>query len=334
MGFEITFIPGSQELEISQFIQKHVFAKNDFIVNSSGSTGNPKSFKFSYFNAKISAEKTIKFFNIDDTKSIYVCLDINTIATKMSIFRAYFANCKLICGPVQSFPFFENTSINFDFISLVPLQVSKILSTNKNLLDNSTVLLGGAKPSKKTIDLIQKNGINAFETYGMTETLSHVALKYLKDKNTIFQALDGIRFSLDNRSCLNISYPELLSEKIITNDIVDLIDEQSFIWKGRFDFIINSGGKKIIPEMIEQKISENLRREVVLTKVEDQFLGEKLVLLIEGEEIEVSKDIFSEFHKYQIPKLYAFVDEFERVNSKIKRISINNASNYEWREVL
>ncbi|MBT5759001.1 MAG: hypothetical protein HOI55_05040 [Candidatus Marinimicrobia bacterium] len=149
----------------------------------------------------------------------------------------------------------------------------------------------------------------------MTETLTHVAIKPLNgpNKSDLFQALDRIHFKINERDCLVIYAPMLNSESIITNDIVELVDKSSFRWLGRFDNIINSGGIKIIPEVIEEKLaSVIIDRRFYIVGETDNKLGEKVVLLVEGNETELS---FQHLEKYERPKEIYFIPKFVETKS-------------------
>ena len=329
----ITFLPGSQKIEIESFID--LISKNqEFEIYSSGSTGVPKKFVFSMNQALVSARKTIDFFRLNSCSKIYVCLDIQTVAAKMQIIRAFLCNCHLICGPVNSLPIEDKFQNLFDFISLVPMQLFNILSKNPSLLKNKTVLVGGAVITDQLYKLIQKNEINVFESYGMTETLSHIALSEVNHNDRKFKSLPGIELSVDQKGCLIIDYPEIGLNQLITNDIVELNKKNSFYLKGRIDFVINSGGKKIHPEIIEKTISKKMQRDVLIGKTDDNQLGEKVIILIQGNPFDVNAKSFSYLKNFEKPKLYAFIESFPIKNSKINRIEAFSKYRHDWREVL
>ena len=173
----------------------------------------------------------------------------------------------------------------------------------------------GAKNNKKDFQPIQ-----VYETYGMTETLTHVAIKPLNgpNKSDLFHALNRIYFDLDSRECLVIHATALNPELIITNDLVDLINEKSFRWLGRYDNVINSGGVKIIPEVVEAKLaSVILNRRFFITGVAHESLGEKVVLVVEGKKINISLDSLDKFEQ---PKEIYFIPKFvETESGKVRR---------------
>ncbi|MDB2463123.1 O-succinylbenzoic acid--CoA ligase, partial [Algibacter sp.] len=195
----------------------------------------------------------------------------------------------------------------------------------KYLKNIKTVIVGGGRVSQAIVNLIKDKKPNVYETYGMTETVSHIAVKKLNNftgakEEAFFTMLPGIKISKDDRGCLTINAPKLSDEEIITNDMVDIISESSFEWLGRFDNVINSGGIKLYPEQIESKIQDKIPGEFFITSREDDTLGDKLILIVEGGKREIDNSIFSELDKYEKPKEIHFVPHFEETKSgKINR---------------
>ena len=171
------------------------------------------------------------------------------------------------------------------------------------------------------MEKLQTVSTQVFETYGMTETLTHVAIKLLNgpNKTDLIQSLEGILFEKDDRGCLVIHATAFNPEPIVTNDLVELIDESSFRWLGRFDNVINSGGIKIIPEVVEAKLTEAIpHRRFFLTGKPDDLLGEKVVLVVEGDKINITLESLGKFEK---PKVIYFIPNFiETESGKINRV--------------
>ena len=169
--------------------------------------------------------------------------------------------------------------------------------------------------------LVTKLPTQVFETYGMTETVSHIAAKRVGD--TSFSVLPNVTISQDQRDCLVIDAPLVSSEVLTTNDLVEIINEKEFILLGRADNIINSGGIKLIPEQIEAKLSSKIKERFFVAGIPDGTLGEKLILVIEGEAREISLDVFETLSAYEKPKEYLFVSQFlETESGKVKRKEI------------
>jgi O-succinylbenzoic acid--CoA ligase len=203
----------------------------------------------------------------------------------------------------------------YNFIAMVPMQVQKSLS-KLHLVDK--ILIGGAKVSYSLSESILKTNCNAFESYGMTETISHIAIK--KIGANAFTVLPNVVISVDERSCLVIEALELSKEKIITNDIVEILNATQFVLKGRIDNIINSGGIKIFPEEVEEILAKFISVPFFVASKPDEILGEKVILVLEATPFSIENNFFSELTKFQIPKEILFLESFVRTETqKINR---------------
>jgi len=204
-----------------------------------------------------------------------------------------------------------------DFGAMVPLQLENTLN---DLAKVKTLIVGGGQVNPKLVEKLQNVSTQVYETYGMTETLTHVAIKPLNgpSKSDVFRALDDIDFELDGRGCLVINAPKMNPKPVITNDFIDLVDEKSFRWLGRYDNIINSGGIKIIPEVVEAKLSSIVpNRRFFIAGKSDKSLGEKVVLVVEGKSMDIS---CKSLDKFEQPKEIHFIPEFvETKSGKIHR---------------
>ena len=208
---------------------------------------------------------------------------------------------------------------------MIPLQLENSLDKIDQI---QTLIIGGAKMSSDLISKIQDKTTRIYETYGMTETISHIAVKTVNhQEKTIpsnFKVLPEVKIKIDERSCLVINAPAISEKLVITNDIVNLISDSEFEWLGRFDSIINSGGVKLIPEKIEAKLASILPNQFFVTGIPDIVLGQKLVLIVEGnklddEQFEKIKNL-SSLEKFEIPKEIFNVGKFITTeNGKIQR---------------
>ncbi|MEL6976647.1 MAG: O-succinylbenzoic acid--CoA ligase, partial [Bacteroidota bacterium] len=168
--------------------------------------------------------------------------------------------------------------------------------------------------------------LKAFETYGMTETITHIAFRSLNGQTEkVFQTLPQVTVSADARGCLVINAPRISSELIVTNDLVELVSENQFKWLGRIDSVINSGGVKIIPEKVESTLANHLTQRFFITGVPDPTLGQKVVLVVEGaalsdKQSEHLKSSFQKLEKFERPKDIVFVPKFlETGTGKVQR---------------
>ena len=295
--------------------------ENEYIIaNTSGSTGTPKKIKLLKSDMNASAKATCVFFNINSTSTLVSPLSANYIAGKMMIVRAIISGACLWIEEPSNKPLNRDYGI-IDLLPIVPSQIEWLL-TNCRYTQNVKNLLigGGAVPHKSEINLIKK-GVNAFVSYGMTETCSHIALRNIS--TSIYETLPSITVENDNKKRLIINTPQFSFDKVSTNDIVEIIDERHFRWIGRYDNVINSGGIKCYPEDIEQKLSQYIDLPFYIIGEPDEKWGEKIVLYIETETINrqsLMEKITKVLDKYHLPKEIKCIEKFNRTESgKIKR---------------
>ncbi len=323
----IKFITNNQELKskVLAFIDEWYSEKLYIESNTSGSTGKPKTIKLPKKYLKVSAQMTGEYFKFEEGQNILLSLSVDTIGGKMIIIRALEFNMNLIVSDVVKNPI-KNLQENIFFSAFVPYQLSAILEESPDklkLIDN--ILLGGSIVSKSLTESIQEFPMRFFESYGMTETMSHVAIKNLKNPIPNFVALENTSFTTSNDSLI-IHAPHLGIEALETNDQVELISSTEFKWLGRKDFVIISGGKKFHPELLEKKIENQLNNRFFITKEQDEKLGEKLVLFIENNYssthyAEIIKILISKLDKHEVPKNIHFYSPFVETDSgKINRI--------------
>lgn len=304
--------------EIHQFLIEW-FSEEDFVVvNTSGSTGIPKPIQLNKELMKNSAIATGKFFNLKENTTALLCLPIHYIAGKMMLIRALTLGWHLDIIESNSQPL-KDAEKEYDFSAMVPLQLENSLNKIHQI---KKLIVGGGVVSNQLQEKLQVISSEVFATYGMTETITHVAVKRLnnvKVQPNYYQTLPNVTIYKDKRNCLVID-AEKVSEKIIfTNDVVDLISDTKFQWLGRFDNVINSGGIKLHPEKIEEKLSKIIENRFFVAGIPDEKLGEKLILIIEGKEQKISFED-ANLSKYETPKQIYFIDKFvETETKKIQR---------------
>jgi O-succinylbenzoic acid--CoA ligase len=300
------------EKNIGKFLFEWLNNESFVFVQTSGSTGKPKKIVLQKTAMMASAKATGSFFNLQPKSTALLCLSADYIAGKMMLVRAITLGLHLDAVEPNSNPL-ENKK--YDFVAMVPMQVANSLE-QLHLVE--TLLIGGTKVSYQLAESILKTNCKAFESYGMTETISHIAIKQIGAKP--FTILPNVSISVDERNCLVIEALELSPNKISTNDIVEILNETQFILKGRIDNVINSGGVKIFPEEVEEKLAKYISTPFFVASLPDEKFGEKLVLVLEGKSFEIENAIFSELSKFQIPKEIVFVDKFvETETNKINR---------------
>ncbi len=320
--------------DIGEFLLDWVNDKPYITIKTSGTTGIPKTISLSKQHMVNSALATRKFFDLDSGDTALNCLPVQFIAGKMMFIRAFVLGLKLHVVKPSSNPL-QNTNKTYDFAAMVPFQVENVL---EKLHHVKKLIVGGAPVSAKLKSQLQNISTQVFETYGMTETCTHIAIKKLNYFNSdkekqenYFKTLSNVSITKDDRNCLLINAPEILDETIITNDLVNIISENQFEWLGRYDNIINSGGIKLIPEQVESKLQQVLKNRFFITGIDDEKLGKKLVLVVEGdasqrENIEIAIKNLQTLSKFEIPKEIHFLDRFEETSSGkvIRKLSFIN----------
>ena len=291
------------------------FDDNSYIdMQTSGSTGVPKTVRISKSAMVESAIATGDFFDIHPGQKVLQCLPVKYIAGKLMFIRAFILGLEMDFVAPTSTPLYKNDT-DYDFVAMVPLQAKNSLKELKRV---KKMIIGGAMISKSLEQQLKKLPTKVYETYGMTETITHIAAKEIGEKS--FTVLPNVTISYDDKNCLVIRAPRISDEVIITNDLVELVNENQFVFLGRYDNIVNSGGIKLIPEQIEKKLAGKIDGRYIVAGKKDEELGEKLILIVEGEQRDISKEIYSDLDKYEKPKEVYFISKFkETENGKIMR---------------
>jgi O-succinylbenzoic acid--CoA ligase len=296
---------------------------NDFIeVKTSGSTGKPKTLKIKKQAMVNSAITTGNFFDLTPGKKVLNCLPSNFIAGKMMMVRAIILGLEVDMVVPSALPRIDYEK-NYDFCAFTPMQLKNFAKYLKSI---KTVIVGGGRVSNHIKALVQDKKPQVYETYGMTETVSHIAVKKLNKfsgdaTDAYFTTLPDISISQDDRGCLVIEAPKLSEDTIVTNDLVEIYSDNQFEWIGRYDNMINTGGIKVFPEQIEEKLQDRMNgRQFFIYGVEDDTLGEKIILVVEGTEADIDSTILDDLDKYEKPKDILFTRKFkETASGKIHR---------------
>ncbi len=321
-----------------QFLSTWFSAAERFTLHTSGSTGTPKPIDVTRAQMTASANKTAHALNLQPGMTALLCLDCRYVAGVMMVVRAVTTKMNLIVVEPSTRPFEKIAPESVDFAALVPYQMDSYLSEGPSrahpFTAAATIILGGAPltPSLRS-DLATFNEAAVYVTYGMTETLSHVALQKLNAIGSpaqyAFHAVRGVTFSLDDRGCLQI-HADHLPQTITTNDLVDLITPTTFRWLARWDNIINSGGVKVMPETVEQLVDRWLtaqtdRRRFFVTATPHPSLGSQVTLVVEGAWRANDEHALLEWlrlestgmglSKYVVPKLILYTDKFVETNT-------------------
>lgn len=309
---------------IQKFIDSWLKGNTRFELQTSGSTGDSKSISISRQQMIASALMTGRFLDLKEGDNALLCLNPDYIGGKMMLVRAMEIGLNLHIVPPSSNPLNElSPEASIQFAAFVPLQVDTLLKSKNGLgflnsIDN--IIIGGARVNNELQTNLQQVQSNVYSTYGMTETVSHIALKQLNSTaiSDNFFLLPGIEIDLDERGCLKIKSEVTSNQWIVTNDIVELTNKDSFKWIGRIDNIINSGGIKIQIEKLEAEIQTLIPSlNFIITSGQNQKLGEVIVLISEkrnltSTEKELLKVALQRFH---FPKAFRLIDNLPMTTS-------------------
>lgn len=308
------------ERGIGDFLLDWIHPSPNIVLKTSGSTGIPKRLIFKKQAMVQSALATGDFFGVNVGETALHCLNTDFIAGKMMLVRAMILGLSLDLLPPEGNVLRYNKK-RYDFVAMVPLQVEHAIAELHRI---KTLIIGGVPIPSSLRQQIEKRHDCAYETYGMTETLTHIAARKIQEETDFFTTLPGISIAQDNNECLLINAPHLIKDPVHTNDLVTLLSPREFYLRGRSDNVINSGGIKLIPEEIENKLSSVIDVPFFISSQSDSRLGEALILLIEGDKksAEISKRIAetSTLSKYQKPKAIYSISKFKYTeNGKIHR---------------
>ncbi len=286
------------------------FDQSPFIqIATSGTTGEPKIINIEKQAMVNSAVATGEFFDIRAGSKALHCLPTKYIAGKMMFVRGFILGLDMDFVAPSLNPL-ENCDVKYDFAAMVPLQAQ---SSIDKLHLVKTIIIGGVRMGKSLEQELMKLPCKVYETYGMTETITHIAAKEVGE--TAFTVLPDVTISYNDKNCLVIHAPRISEGVIETNDLVELVNENQFKFIGRADHVVNSGGIKLIPEQIEEKLSDKIPGRFFVCGVPDETLGERLILVIEGQPSDFDRSIFDALDKYERPKDIRFVAKFVETGS-------------------
>lgn len=282
-------------------------------VHSSGTSGAAKLIRHPRSAVLASAQMSINFFGLDSDSKIGLSLPLDKIGGIMLAIRAFEAEAEIIPIDPQINPLSKlSPDEKIDFISLVPNQ---LMASRGDWHKARQILVGGGPISAKLEQAVLETNLDTrfWHSYASTETISHVAIRKLG--SDYYQALDSVSFALNAKNCLVINAQSLGIENLETKDQVELIDEHQFLWKGRQDNVVLSGGLKLYPEEIEQKL--NLDVSFFLTALPDDQLGEMLAIAIVERDYNerIKVEIFSQLTGVERPKAIILLSDINRTST-------------------
>ena len=236
--------------------------------------------------------------------------------------RSLVLGLDLYIFPVTSSPI-SDLKNNYELIAFTPMQLENSIPFIEKI---KKVLVGGSPVQDSLKEKILNSKSIVYETYGMTETITHIAARNLSMGEKEFTALPGIELGkIDN--CLFIKPNHLSVEMVQTNDVVEFTNKNKFLLIGRRDFIINSGGVKLNPETIEKKLAKYISADFVISSIDNSKFGEVVALVFKKNIPDNYKRAFTHLSKYEIPKEVLVIENFPENNGKINRLKIRSIIN-------
>lgn len=302
-------------------LEQEWLSSDDYIIaHTSGSTGKPKEILLPKRQLEASARRSIDFFGLDTSSILYSCISPDFIGGKMVWIRSKVCGCRFAMESPSMTPLDSYRGDSIDLLSVVPSQMNHILNNPSIWPLLKKVLIGGSSVSADMRQRIVEAGIEAYESYGMTETASHVAVRRIEIPQSPFKLLRGVTASKE-KGCLKISIEGWKS--FLTNDIVEFLSSDSFNILGRNDNVIISGGKKIFPEKLEAILSGHLQVPFYITSASDPLWGERVVLATSDADInddEILSICRKVLPRHWIPKEIRHIDAIPMTsNGKIRR---------------
>ena len=303
-------------MSLEEFLEEWNNSSPYVHVQTSGSTGAPKPMLVEKRRMLNSARITCDFLGLCQGDTALLCMSLDYIAGKMMVVRSIERGLKLIVQEPDGHPLAgtqKGQSSCVNFAAMVPIQVYNSLQIPEEcerLRGIKHLIIGGGAIDEAMAAELKTFPHAVWSTYGMTETLSHIALRRLNgpEASEWYTPFNSVSVSLSDDDCLVIDAPEVCAERLVTNDIAELDAEGRFRILGRKDNVICSGGIKIQAEEIERALRPSLRVPFIISKRHDEKFGEIVVLLTEGsidEAREVCEHILSKYHQ---PRDYIQID--------------------------
>ncbi|KAF0130156.1 MAG: O-succinylbenzoic acid--CoA ligase [Bacteroidetes bacterium] len=274
----------TSEKSLMNFLLNWFSDDETLVMKTSGSTGTPKVITASKKAMVESAKRTIAAFGLQKGMNALLCLSTDYIAGQMMVVRAMVSGMNLITSDIEANPI-KNLNQPIDFAAMVPLQMMKAMQESpEKLFLIRAVLLGGSGISKALEEQLSGVSTEVYHSYGMTETLSHIALRKVNglDATNWFSPLPDVSVELDVNSCLVITAPYISLIPFFTRDIGEINDKGQFRIKGRIDDVIISAGNKIHPEELEKLISSFVESEFIISSLDDDQAGQMIVLVLQA----------------------------------------------------
>ncbi len=308
------------------FLNEWFDASPVITVHTSGSTGVPKGLVVRKDRMMQSARLTCEFLNLQAGDTALLCMNLRYIGAMMMVVRSLVAGLNLVVRPASGHPL-SDVEVPLKFAAMVPLQVYNTLrvpAERKRLEHTDILIIGGGAVDDSLEAELKTIPIAAYSTYGMTETLSHIALRRLNGEaaSKCYYPFPSVELSLSAENTLIVKAPLICDDVLQTNDIACLCSDGGFTIAGRKDNVINSGGIKIQAEEMENRLQPFIPVPFAVTAVPDPRLGQALTLLIAGKPDikELENKLQAVLETYYRPK-HIFITELipQTENGKIDR---------------
>ena len=326
-------------MTVNDFLQEWNSPSETLLVHTSGSTGKPKPMWVEKQRMLNSAHITCDFLGLRPGDSALLCMSLDYIAGKMMVVRSIERKLRLFSVKPSGHPLSDESlakmvEMDFDFVAMVPMQVYNTLQVpqeRERLSRIKHLIIGGGAIDDALAEELRSLPGAVWSTYGMTETLSHIALRRLngEEASEWYQPFDSVGVSLNSDGCLVIDAPLVCSEPLVTNDIAEIKQQETsshssdassslktssphvlFRIKGRKDNVICSGGIKIQIEEVENLLRQHLDAPFLLAKKKDEKFGEIAVLVTESGDLEGVEAICRQvLQKYWVPRQYLHFDQ-------------------------
>ncbi len=306
--------------DLADFLDEWFSESPTVQVQTSGSTGVPKVMQVEKVRMEASARMTCSFLGLKAGDRALLCMPLKYIGAKMVVVRSILWGLDLYCVQASSHPL-RTLGFAPDFLAMTPAQVySSLESEDEAALLEATGhnIIGGGAIDARLGERLRSFPNHVWSTYGMTETLSHIALRRLNgpEASDWYSPFEGVALRLTEEGALAIHAPAVCAEELITNDIAELHEDGRFRILGRKDNVINSGGVKIQIEAVEAQLLPLMPCAFQITAAPDAHYGEVVVMLAEGEKSEDAFGAaFAGLHAYSRPKHVFFVPELPRTGS-------------------
>ena len=295
---------------LGEFLAEWNSPESTVLVHTSGSTGVPKCIRVEKQRMLNSARITCDFLGLTAGDTALLCMPLDYIAGKMVVVRSIERQLRLTTVEPSGHPL-KDISISFDFAAMVPMQVYNSLQVpeeREKLRTIKHLIIGGGPINDDLQQQLSRFPNNVWSTYGMTETLSHIALRRLNGENASlwYTPFSTVSISLNTNGCLVIEAPLVHEGRLETHDRAEIRDGK-FRILGRLDNVINSGGIKIQAEEVEEMLRPHIKMPYLISKCRDEKFGEVVVLLTECPDLSLVKAICCDIlPKFWQPKHYLY----------------------------